>query len=164
MNLYEINNAIEEVINNGFSIDNETGEVLFEPSDLDSLNEQFDEKADNIACYIKDIDALNDSISNEIKALQERKKQNESKIEKLKSYLTDVLAQRNMKKFESARNKITFKKSQSVNVIDDDKISADYFITDIVSKLDKKTLLADLKAGKEVDGCSLLTKNNMILK
>ena len=110
MNLYEINNEIEEVINNGFSIDNETGEVMFEPSDLDSLNEQFDEKADNIACYIKDIDALNDSISNEIKALQERKKQNESKIEKLKSYLTDALEQRNMKKFESARNKITFRK------------------------------------------------------
>ena len=164
MNLYEINKVIEEVINNGFSIDNETGEVLFEPSDLDSLNEQFDEKADNIACYIKDIDALNDSISNEIKALQERKKQNESKIEKLKSYLTDALAQRNMKKFESARNKITFRKSQSVNVIDEDKISADYLKTEIVSKLDKKILLADLKAGKEVDGCSLLTKNNLILK
>ena len=164
MNLYEINKTIEEVINNGFSIDSETGEVLFEPSDLDSLNEQFDEKADNIACYIKDINALNDSISNEIKALQERKKQNESKIEKLKSYLTDALAQRNMKKFESARNKITFRKSQSVNVIDEDKISADYFKTEIVSKLDKKILLADLKEGKEVDGCSLLTKNNLILK
>ena len=52
MNLYEINKTIEEVINNGFSIDNETGEVLFESSDLDSLNEQFDENADNIVCYI----------------------------------------------------------------------------------------------------------------
>ena len=51
--LYEINNDYVNVIENGFSIDEETGEILFDKTNLDELEIEFKEKADNIACYIK---------------------------------------------------------------------------------------------------------------
>ena len=40
--LYEINKQIEEVINNGFAVNEETGEILFDSSDLDELQEAFE--------------------------------------------------------------------------------------------------------------------------
>ena len=58
MKLYEINQHYLEVLENGFSFDEETGEILFDKENLDQLEGAFEEKVDNIACYIKDLEGL----------------------------------------------------------------------------------------------------------
>lgn len=164
MKLYEINKHYEEVINNGFSFDEETGEILFDAENLDALECAFDEKVDNIACYIKDLDALKSAIDAEAKVLAERKKTTQTKIDTLKQYITESMKLRDLTKLETARNKLSFRKSTSVNITDESKISTDYFVEKVERKLDKKTLLADLKKGAEIEGAELQEKKNLQIK
>ena len=164
MNLYEINEHYRQVIENGFSFDEETGEILFDETNLDELDGAFKEKVDNIACFIKDLEAMEAAMANEIKALQERKKACETKADKLKDYIRLAMETREMDRMETSRNKITFRKSVSVNVKDESRIADIYFKEKVERKLDKKTLLADLKKGVEVEGCELQEKRNLQLK
>lgn len=164
MNIYEINSSIQRVLENGFIADPETGEILFDEENLDELEAQFDEKIDSVACYIKDLDALNNAIKDEKKALDERKAVNEKKIEYLKKYIVDALKLRDMKKFESAKNKISFRKSTSVEITNADAIDSKYIVEKVTTSPDKKKIAEDLKAGKEVNGCTLVTKSNVVVK
>ena len=164
MNLYEIDKAYLDVIENGFSFDDETGELLFDESMMDQLEGEFNTKIDNICAYIKNQEALKSGISDEIKSLNDRKKSVDRKIDYLKGLITDSMARRDVKKLETPRNKISFRKSVSVNVLDESQIDGSYFVEKMERKLDKKTLLADLKNGVEVDGAELLEKQNIQIK
>ena len=68
MNLYEINQEILNAINN-LEVD-ENGEIL-STSKLDELQEMFETKCENIACYIKNIKADIDALKAEEKKLQD---------------------------------------------------------------------------------------------
>ena len=164
MNLYEIDKAYLDVIENGFSFDDETGELLFDESMMDQLEGEYNTKIDNICAYIKNQEALKSGISDEIKSLNDRKKSVDRKIDYLKGLITDSMARRDVKKLETPRNKISFRKSVSVNVLDESQIDGSYFFEKVERKLDKKTLLADLKNGVEVDGAELLEKQNIQIK
>lgn len=164
MNLYQIDKAYLDVIESGFSVDEETGELLFTEEDLDSLQAEYSDKVDNIACYIKDLDSLNDSISKEIKALQERKKWNDTKAERLKGYITSSMKKRGLNKLESARNKVSFRKSTSVQVIDESLVDDDYMKVKIERSVDKKKVSEQLKKGQFVAGCILVENTNIQIK
>ena len=164
MNLYEIDKAYLDVIESGFSFDDETGELLFDESMMDQLEGEFNTKIDNICAYIKNQEALKSGISDEIKSLNDRKKSVDNKIDYLKKLITDSMARRDVKKLETPRNRISFRKSVSVNVLDESQIDGSYFVEKVERKLDKKTLLADLKNGVEVDGAELLEKQNIQIK
>ena len=164
MNLYEIDKAYLDVIENGFSFDDETGELLFDESMMEQLEGEFYDKIDNICAYIKNQEALKSGISDEIKSLNDRKKSVDCKIDYLKKLITDSMTRRDVNKLETPRNKISFRKSVSVNVLDESKISGAYFVEKTEIKLDKKALLAALKEGIKVDGASLLEKKNLQIK
>ena len=164
MQLYEIDKRYMEVLEQGFSVDEETGEILFDAENMDKLDVEFNEKVDNIACYIKDLNGLSESIASEIKALQERKKQNDAKAESLKGYIASSMQLRNLNKLESARNKLSFRKSISVMVEDESKIDEDLFTVKVEKKLDKNKVKALLKEGIEVEGCKLVENTNLQIK
>lgn len=164
MNLYQIDKAYLDVIESGFSVDEETGELLFTEEDLDSLQAEYSDKVDNIACYIKDLDSLNDSISKEIKALQERKKWNDAKAERLKGYITSSMKKRGLNKLESARNKVSFRKSTSVQVIDESLVDDEFMKVKIERSVDKKKVSELLKKGQNVAGCMLVENTNIQIK
>lgn len=162
--LYEINNDLLQILENGFVEDKETGEVLLDESNLDELNMEFKDKADNVACFIKDRLALIESIKAEKKALSKRLEVEDKRVAWLKKYLAMALKSRDMKGLETGRNKISVKKSTSANVIDESKISDKYFVEKVERKLDKKTLLADLRNGTVIDGAELQENTNLQLK
>lgn len=164
MNLYEINKAYQDVLESGFYFDEETGEILFDSENLDELEDEFKNKVDNIVSFIKNQEVLKDGISNEIKTLNERKKDVDKKIEYLKGYITDSMHIRGLAKMETPRNKISFRISQSVDVKNESLIDSHYFTEKVERKLDKRTLLADLKNGKHVEGAELLKKQNLQIK
>lgn len=164
MELYKINKYIQDVLENGYSFDEETGEVLFDESNLDTLEIAFNEKVDNIICYIKNLNALNDAIDSEIKALGERKKANDTKVESLKNYVVKSMKMRDMDKLETSKNKISFRKSKSLNVVDESKIPDVYFTQKIEKKVDKTAIKKALNDKKEVAGCELVTNINLQIK
>lgn len=163
MNLYEINDAYEKALSN-FTVDDETGEIIFDDEEIKKLEGAFEEKVDNIACYIKSLNALNDSIKAEKQALDERLKTNDKKVESLKKFLVISLEMRDMKKFETARNKLSFRKSTSV-VINEDAVLPNQFVKKVVTeKIDKKAIGEALKNGEVVEGCYLKESNNLQIK
>ena len=163
MNLYEINDAYEKALSN-FTVDDETGEIIFDDEEIKKLEGAFEEKVDNVACYIKSLNALNDSIKAEKQALDERLKTNDKKVESLKKFLAMSLEMRDMKKFETARNKLSFRKSTSV-VINEDAILPNQFVKKVVTeKIDKKAIGEALKNGEVVEGCYLKESNNLQIK
>ena len=109
MSLYEIDRRIEEwepVLDEG------TGEVL-NFSELDELRMVRDEKIENIALYIKNLDAEAEAIRTEEKALAERRRAAEGKAERLKAYL-----QRSLEgaKFSTPRVAVSYRKTSAVDL------------------------------------------------
>lgn len=164
MNLYEIDKHYQEVLENGFSFDEETGEVLFDTESLDKLQGEYNEKIDNIVCFVKSLEALNNAIKNEKKSLDERIKFNDNKIERLKSYVSESLKQRQLKKFETSKNKLSFRKSESVNVIDESLLGMKFLKKKITYTPDKTLIKKALKNGEEVKGATLEVKENLQIK
>lgn len=162
--LYEMDKAYLEALNNAMTIDEETGEVLVDYAQLDALEGEYEAKIDNIVCFIKDQEALSLAIKKEADALSKRKKATDKKIEYLKRYVGESLKIRGLNKYETARNKLTFRKSEVVNVVEESLIDDCYFNEVTTKKIDKEALKKALKDGAEIVGVELLTKYNLQVK
>ena len=161
--LYELDKEYELALNN-FKVDEETGEVFFNNELLEQLEGDYKQKVDNIACYIKDLQALSQSIKNEKANLDERLKANDKKIESLKNYLFVSLERREISKLETARNKLSFRKSTSL-IVEDEKLVPRKYINKVVTeKIDKKAITDVIKSGKSVKGCYLQENYNLQIK
>lgn len=160
MTLYEINQAQLNMIEteDGF-VNAATGE-LFTAEDLESLAIEKDAVIENIALWVKNLDAEAKALKEEESALQERRKAKEKKIESLKRLLSDSLAG---KKFETAKVAMSFRKSTAVNVVDETAIPSGYLIEQ-APKIDKTAIKKALQAGIEVAGCTLEERQNLQIK
>ena len=154
MKLYEIEQAILDCI------DDETGEII----DFDRLNQlaiDRSTKIDNIISWYKQLAAEISAIENEIQALSARRDSKKNKAESLKHFLSDILYGAN---FESVRNKITWRKSDEICIVDESKIPIEYKTEKIEVSISKPDIKKDIKAGKTVDGAELICKNNIQIK
>lgn len=151
MNLYEIDQAIMECVN-------EDGEII----DLDRMNElqmSRNDKVENIALWIKNLLAEAKAIGDEKKALDDRKQRCERKAESLKHYLDYAL---DGHKFSTPRVAVSYRKSKSVDIINADLVPKEYF--KVKYEISKSDISEALKNGEEVPGCVLTEKENIQIK
>lgn len=162
MNLFEINDAITRCIKlesgDGY-VDTETGEII-DTEALDNLVMERDTKIRNIACWIKNLEADEKALGDQIKTFTARKNAAKNKRESLKSYLAAFLAGN---KWQNSEVAISWRKSESVEVEDGAAIPEKY-LRYKEPEINKAQLKADLKAGTVVYGCQLITKNNIQVK
>lgn len=158
MNLYEIDRAILDCV------DIETGEIV-NIAALNALEMERDAKIENIALWIKNLLSEAKQIKEEREALAEREKSAQNKAENLKKYLSGYL---NGSKFSTPKVVISFRKSESVDVMDIDKImsmdDADNYLKYKNPEPDKTAIKQAIKSGKTIPGCSLVEKNNIQIK
>ena len=164
MNIYEINKAIEDILEDGFSVDEETGEILFDESDLNALNAEISEKIENVACYIKNLTADISALKEEERNLNTRRKQKERKIDSLKGYINYAMELSGRKSLESPRCKVSFRKSSSVEVPDINALDKDYVTETIEIKPNKVASKEALKEGKTVEGAEIVERQNLLIK
>ena len=164
MNIYEINKAIEDILEDGFSVDEETGEILFDESDLNALNAEISEKIENVACYIKNLTADISALKEEERNLNTRRKQKERKIDSLKGYINYAMELSGRKSLESPRCKVSFRKSSSVEVPDINALDKDYITKTIEIKPNKVAIKEALKEGKTVEGAEIVERQNLQIK
>lgn len=157
MRLYEYDAALAECW------DEETGEIL-DAERLEMLDLERDQKIDSICSYIKDLQADAAAIKAEKQTLAARQAQAEKKAESLKRYLAGYL---DGQRWESARNKIGWRKSEQL-IIDDLRAVIEGGREDIlvysepaVNKTAAKELL---KKGEEIPGLHLQEVQNLQLK
>lgn len=166
--LYELDAKIAELLDTGFEmscIDAETGEidetqlaVYLEQLQLDRKT-----KIDNIAVYVKNLEAEAVAIKAEEKRLKERREAKERKAERLKNYIKTSMMLQGETKFESARVSMALRNSKAV-VVDESKLESVYFINKIVQSVDKKAIKAALEAGILVEGAMLEERKNLQIK
>jgi len=162
MNLFEINDAIQKcIVIDDTVVDGETGEIL-DKDYLDSLAMARDEKIENIAKWIKNLDSDIEQLKKQKDTFAKRQKQAECRRDSLKSYLSAFL---NGNKWDCKDKSVTvsFRKSESVNIIDESKIPVDYLIMQ-EPKIDKAGIKKDIKEGMTVAGAELVTNNNIQIK
>lgn len=152
-NLYEINQAIMDCV------DEETGEII----DIEKLNDlqmQFDDKVENIACFIKNLLADAKAIKEEESNLASRRKSCENKAASLKEYLSDAL---NGQKFKTAKVSISYRKSESVDIENMKDVPEEY-LKIAEPTVDKASAKKAMKSGIEIPGLRLAESKNIQIR
>lgn len=169
MNLYTINAELSELLERGFAVDEETGEVIEDIEDkLAALQMAEYDKLENIALYIKNLDAEAEAIKAEEKSLAERRRAKEKRQDSLKKYLSDYLFNTEKDKFETARVKLSFRKSEIVDV--DNALFMPWaekmkkFLRYSEPSVDKTELKKALKDGEEIPGAMIMKRSNLQIK
>lgn len=138
-------------------VDEETGEILKEEL-LEELERNKEELLEDAALTIKNLNAELDALRNEIKQMTERKQRAERNIDTLKKVLKESL---NGEKIKTPRVQVTYRKSQSVNILNLDKIPSKFI--KIKKEADKTAIKKALKAG-EVEGAEVIQNTSIIIK
>ena len=157
MKLFEIDEAIR---NFDLEVDEETGEVL-NYDELEKLNLARDKKVEGIGLWIKELTAEKEAIKKEREGFAYREKVLGNKIDSLKNYLAYALGG---EKFSTPRLVVSYRRSESVNIVDEMKVPDEYCHFSVDRKPDKTLLKKMLKQGKEIDGVTLTEKSNIQVK
>lgn len=159
MTLYEINEAILQVFTEHVDENGEITERGLEV--LSSLEMEKAEKTENVALWVKDLEAENSAIKAEIENLKNRIKTNENKIGTLKKWLAVATDET---KFSTSKCQVSFRTSTVVEVLDIDKLPKDFTRIKTEVSPDKAKIKAVLQSGGLVDGAVLKKNNNTIVK
>lgn len=157
MTLFDINKAILEF---DYEIDEETGEIL-NAEELDALELARDEKIEGVGLWIKNLQAEAEAVKKEKDAMADRQRRLEKKAESLKNYLAWALQG---EKFSTPRIAMSWRKSESVLIPDEAQLDDRFVNIQMIKKPDKKLIKDTLKAGLEVPGAELVTKQNLQIK
>lgn len=134
---------------------------------LEGITGNLDDKADNIACIVKNELALANEIKQAADQMLERMTVHKNRAERLKDYLSVQLQRAGRTKIETARNRISFRPStRTVIDSEDDFVRAnpDYCERVIKYKIDKTAVAAALKSGQEIKGAHLEQRTNIQIK
>ena len=162
MNLFEIDEQLQRCIKLEASdnyVDTETGEII-DTAAIEQLEMDRDTKIRNIACWIRNLEADEKALADQIKTFTARKNAAKNKRESLKSYLANFL---NGAKWQNSEVAISWRKSESVEVEEGAAIPEKY-LRYKEPEINKAAIKADLKAGASIYGCQLVTKNNIQVK
>ena len=159
MNLYEINNAITQVI---AEYTDESGEITEQGLEaLSALEMAKTEKIEGVALWVKDLTAENEAMKAEIETFRARLKTNEGKIDTLKAWLTTAT---DGVKFSTPRCQVSFRSSTAVEILDMDKIPEGFTRIKTEISPDKVKIKAVLQSGGMVEGARLKNNKNVIVK
>lgn len=131
------------------------------------LDAEFDEKADALACIIKELAAEAEAIKAQETALKERRQRKESRGEYLRGLLSESMKRLDKAKIETSRNVISFRKSTALVIADEEDFKQrhrDLCQVEEVVKIPKKDITDRLKAGEEISGATLETRKNLQIK
>lgn len=153
MNLYQIDEAILECV------DAETGE-LFDVDRFEELELERTEKVEGICLWIKNLKAEIEALNAEKTAFAEREKRAKNKAESLKRYISSYL---NGTKFETAKVKVSFRKSEPLE-ISENAVIPEEFLKHKEPDIDKDGLKKAIKEGRTFEGISIVEKLNIQIK
>lgn len=155
MNLYEIEQEIMSCV------DMESGEVIdFEK--LDALTMERDKKIENIALWVKNLEADAKAYKEEKDNFAQKQKSAENKAKSLKEYLSRFL---DGTAYKSTKVNVSFRTSKAVDVFD---ISALMTMDDCDNYLkykepepDKTAIKNAIASGVNVPGCKIVENQNI---
>jgi hypothetical protein len=162
MNIFKIQSEYQQLVNQ--LIEN-GGELTPELELALQINkDNFHSKSENYGYITKQFDGEMDIIDNEIKRLQQAKRSREKTIERLKDTIELAMLTFDIDKIETPLIKISFRKSESVEVEDVNNLPALYKVVKVSESADKLKIKDALKSGMFIEGCSIKTNRNLQIK
>jgi len=122
---------------------------------LEALQGEIEEKAENIAKLVKNLEADAKIIKEEEQRLAERRRAIEAKVERLKAYLQEQLEVAGLQKVKRPTITVAIQNNPPSVEIADEKLIPSEFMIPQPAKIDKKAILERLKNGEEIPGCSI---------
>jgi len=156
MQLYKINEALEQILNGDDYVNHETGEV-FDRSSFDNLEIDKADKVEGVLCVYKNTKSLENALRIEAEALLNRASSLEKKGKGLLALLLNCAEGF---KFESAKAKLSWRKSEGVEVTDRSLIPSNFQTVKEVYSIDKKGIKLAIQAGQTVLGAEIVIKQN----
>ena len=165
MKLYELTSKRQELLDLIAAMDSEDIELSDAVGDtLEALDEAIQDKAEAVASFIFSLQADSAALKQEEQRLAERRRLNDAKIERMKTYLVDALDDAGVDKVKSSRFTIGFRKSQAVDVLDLDTVPESLKRTKTIVEADKTAIKQAFKQGINVPGALLIDKRNLSIK
>jgi hypothetical protein len=127
---------------------------------LDEIGQCYQDKMENCGIIVKNYLVEAEAIRNEEKALAARRRSLEGRAEWLKKYMSDNMDMGEV--FETARVKVSFRKSDAVEIINVADVPDDCCV--VTREPSKSAIKAILKSGHEVPGARLVEKWNLQVK
>lgn len=159
MTLYEISDTYR-----AFMAALDAGEI---PEDaigdtLDGIEGAFDDKADSIACLIKELRLEAAGIKTEADNLTARARRAQAKADRLQSYLLYHMQAMGKTKIATARNDLSLRKGPRACKIEDEALALSWLemhhMEDCIKRevsIRKRELLARMKDGDEIPGAHM---------
>lgn len=163
MHLYELTEEYRNLELTLLESDDQNNEAI--KAQFESISEQLNVKAENIAKIILNYDGELEATTKELSRLQQRKKTLENKIEYLKKY---VLEQMQIAKLEEISGEIlnltVCKSPKSIIITDKDKVPLEFRIEiPATFEIDKKSVLKHFEnTGEILDGTKVITDNKYL--
>lgn len=153
MKLFEIDEALQECF------DAETGEIT-DITRFEDLQLEREQKLENIACWIKNLEADAEALKAQKMTFAERQKETENKAERLRNYLQYALQNTN---FKTVNVEVKFRKTQKVEVPDVYKLDEN-FLKYSEPTADKTAIKKAIQGGQAVEGATLIENISMSIK
>ena len=151
MKLYELTEQYSQLL----SMVNDEADIQMLQDTMEGLEGEITDKAESIAKLIKSIESDESGIKAEEERLYARRKALENRRVSIKDYLEQQLIGAKIDKVKGTVFTVSIQNNPpSVNIQDDATVPAQYYVPQ-PAKLDKKTLLDDLKAGALYEGITL---------
>ena len=132
---------------------------------VSALENEIENKAENIIKVVKNKEAIVSSRKEEIKRLQELNKKDEKEIADLKQYTKECIERAGKKRVETVLGNLTVRKAQPVvKVIDATKLPADYLIQKTTINADKVKIKEHFKeTGEILDGVEITLETSLTI-
>ena len=163
MKLYELTNKRQELLDLIADMDSEDLELSDAVGDtLEALDEAIQDKAEAVASFIFSLQADSAALKQEEQRLSERRRLNDAKVERMKTYLADMLEDADIDRIKGLKYTIGFRKSDKVTVTNLDALPERFLR---VKREPNLTALKEaIKAGQAFDGVSLTTNKNLSIR
>jgi hypothetical protein len=160
LSLYPIQQQHLELLR---QIEDAEGELTPElEQELQLTQEKFEQQAVSYGFVVKSYDDAEGIIDAEIKRLQALKEKTVKRKELFKQYLSNGMQQFGVEKIETPTLKLSFRKSEIVQISDDDMMPDEYCA--FKKQANKQKIKEALKAGETIIGAALVTKQNLQIK
>lgn len=154
----EYQQIVNELIENG-------GELTTELElAMQITKDNFHSKSENYGYCIREINYNKEIIEREIERLQKLNKSCNKTIDRLKDNIEYAMNTFDVDKIETPLIKISFRKSESVEVEDVNNLPALYKVVKISETADKLKIKDAIKSGILIEGCTIKTNRNLQIR
>lgn len=173
MSIYEVCETIKTILETGFALDYETGEVV-EGADMEKILADLEmektAKIEGLACYAKNLLSEAAELKAEEASLKNRRQQKEKKAESIKGFLGRLMAAYGDKKIETTRAVVQIRASQAVEIVDPKaflnyaKFQDESLVRIKAPEPNKEEIKRRLKAGEDVPGAVLVERESLSIR